>query len=124
MRPTCLGSHIQDRAIIATAIPKITTEFNSPAILDGMGRPTFSPRAASSSCSESSTAELSIKWVFIAALGIFELGSLICALAPNSIALIVGRAVAGLGCSGIVTGALIMLAASVPRTTGPRSPVP
>ncbi len=40
-------------------------------------------------------AEFNIKWVYLTALGIFELGSIICALAPSSIALILGRAVAG-----------------------------
>ena len=38
------------------------------------------------------------------AIGIFELGSLIAAVSPNFVALIVGRAVAGLG------GAAIMVA--------------
>jgi MFS family permease len=45
--------------------------------------------------------------------GIFELGSLICGVAPNSKVLIIGRAVAGIGCSGIFSGALIILAHSV-----------
>ena len=31
-----------------------------------------------------------IKWSYLAALGMFELGSLICGVAPNSLALIVG----------------------------------
>lgn len=51
---------------------------------------------------------LSIKWVFLTSLLIFEVGSIICAAAPNSIALIVGRAVAGVGASGITSGALIV----------------
>ena len=32
----------------------------------------------------------SIKWVFLSGLFIFEVGSLICGVAPNSISLIVG----------------------------------
>jgi len=47
-------------------------------------------------------------------LGIFELGSLICAVAPTSEALIVGRAIAGVGSSGIFTGAMLIIAHSVP----------
>jgi MFS family permease len=46
-------------------------------------------------------------------VGIFEIGSFICGIAPSSAVLIVGRAVAGLGCSGIFSGALIILAHSV-----------
>jgi MFS transporter, DHA2 family, glioxin efflux transporter len=33
---------------------------------------------------------LDVKWTFLVNLFIFELGSLICGLAPNSVALIVG----------------------------------
>ncbi len=53
------------------------------------------------------------------AIGIFELGSLVCAIAPSSHALIVGRAVAGLGGSGIFSGALIIIAHSVPLRIRP-----
>ncbi len=38
-----------------------------------------------------------VKWIFLIALFIFEVGSLICAVSPTSNALIVGRAIAGLG---------------------------
>jgi MFS family permease len=40
----------------------------------------------------------------------FELGSLICGAAPSSSALIVGRAIAGIGVGGIFSGALIISA--------------
>ncbi|CAG8978632.1 hypothetical protein HYALB_00009448 [Hymenoscyphus albidus] len=36
-----------------------------------------------------------IKWVYLIAIGIFELGSLVCGVAPNSTAMIAGRAVPG-----------------------------
>lgn len=51
--------------------------------------------------------------MFLIAIGIFELGSLICAVAPNSVALIVGRAIAGLGSAGVFSGAYILIATSV-----------
>lgn len=55
-----------------------------------------------------------IKWVFLIALFLFEVGSLVCGIAPNSVTLIVGRAIAGLGSAGIFSGALIIIAYSVP----------
>lgn len=61
----------------------------------------------------------SIRYTFLFALSLFELGSLICALAPNSTALIVGRAVAGVGGSGIMAGAIIIIAHSVPLPKRP-----
>jgi MFS family permease len=45
---------------------------------------------------------------------LFLLGSLICGVAPNSISLIVGRAIAGLGSAGILTGSFIVVAHAVP----------
>lgn len=51
---------------------------------------------------------------FISFVVLFELGSMICALAKNSDMLIVGRAIAGMGGSGLVNGALTIIAASVP----------
>ncbi|GAB1192992.1 hypothetical protein APSETT444_002194 [Aspergillus pseudonomiae] len=55
-----------------------------------------------------------IKWVFLTALLIFEVGSAICGAAPNSVALILGRAIAGCGNAGLLSGALLILTHSVP----------
>lgn len=52
--------------------------------------------------------------VYLAHLAIFEIGSLVCALAPTSQALIVGRAIAGFGASGIFAGGLIVLTTVIP----------
>jgi MFS family permease len=51
-------------------------------------------------------AEFGLKWIFLAALSIFEVGSILCAAAPNSPVLVVGRAIAGLGAAGVAIGAL------------------
>ena len=61
----------------------------------------------------------SIKWVFLVGIGIFEVGSLICGVAPNSTALIVGRAIAGLGSAGVFSGAYLIIATSVPLAKRP-----
>lgn len=58
--------------------------------------------------------EFDVKWVFITALALFEVGSLVAGCAPNSIALIIGRAIQGIGCAGVLTGALTIIAASLP----------
>jgi MFS family permease len=57
--------------------------------------------------------------VFLAALGFFELGSLVCAVAPSSSVLIFGRALAGLGKAGILSGAVILAAKVVPLSKRP-----
>lgn len=45
---------------------------------------------------------------FLTALAVFELGSLIGAIAPSSEVLIVGRAIQGLGSAGILTGSFVV----------------
>ena len=52
----------------------------------------------------------SLKSTFLASIFVFEVGSLICAVAPSSTVLILGRAIAGLGASGIGTGAYTIIA--------------
>ncbi|OIW24937.1 MFS general substrate transporter [Coniochaeta ligniaria NRRL 30616] len=103
-----------DNTILATAIPRITDQFKS---LDDVGW------YASSYLLTNCALQLifgklytlyDIKLVFLVALSIFELGSLICGVAPNSIALIIGRSIAGIGGAGIFSGAIIIISKTVP----------
>jgi MFS family permease len=61
----------------------------------------------------------SLKWVFVFVVSTFEIGSLICGVAPNSVVFIVGRAIAGLGAGGIFAGALTIIAYSIPLAKRP-----
>lgn len=54
------------------------------------------------------------KWMFLAGLVIFEIGSLVCGIARSSVVLILGRCIAGLGGSSIDSGAIIILTYIVP----------
>jgi Arabinose efflux permease len=60
-----------------------------------------------------------IKLVFLSSIFLFEVGSLIRGVAQNSVTLIAGRAVAGIGSAGIFSGALTILAYSVPLAKRP-----
>ncbi|KIN06900.1 hypothetical protein OIDMADRAFT_150156 [Oidiodendron maius Zn] len=51
----------------------------------------------------------SVKWTYITAVVIFEVGSAICGAAPDMDAMIVGRAIAGVGGSGMYVGCLALL---------------
>lgn len=57
--------------------------------------------------------------MFLGCLAVFELGSLLCALAVNSPMLIVGRAIAGVGAAGCFTGAFCIVAVSIPLVKRP-----
>jgi MFS family permease len=59
------------------------------------------------------------KYAFIFFLAIFELGSLLCGVAQSSNMLIVGRAVAGIGGSGLLNGGLTIIRACVPNEKSP-----
>jgi len=61
----------------------------------------------------------SIKTVYLTSIGIFEVGSAVCGAAPSSAALIIGRSIAGVGSAGIFSGALVIIAYSVPLLKRP-----
>ena len=50
----------------------------------------------------------------MAALFVFEVGSFVCGITPNSTGLILGRAVAGMGAAGVFSGALLIISRTVP----------
>ncbi|KAH8815363.1 DHA14-like major facilitator [Xylogone sp. PMI_703] len=108
-----------DNSIIATAIPKITDQFHSLDDVGWYGSAYLLTTASFQLLFGKFYSFFSIKWVYLIAIGVFELGSLVCGVAPNSTALIVGRAIAGLGSAGIFSGALIIVAYSVPLAKRP-----
>lgn len=61
----------------------------------------------------------STKWVFLGSIVIFEVGSALCGAAPNSIAFIIGRAIAGLGSAGIFCGGIMIIIPLVPLRKRP-----
>ena len=60
-----------------------------------------------------------LKISFLISIAVFELGSLICGVAPNSTALIVGRAIAGAGGAGIASGGYTIIAFSASPKMAP-----
>lgn len=108
-----------DRTIVATAIPRITNEFHSSDDVGWYGSAYLVTSGALQPIYGRIFIMFNIKWSFLCALGIFELGSLICGIAPNSVALIVGRAIAGWGSAGILTGSFVVVAHAVPLQRRP-----
>lgn len=100
--------------IISTAIPTLTSVFNS---YDDIAWYT-SAEALTATAFQlpfgRAYALLNLKWAFLTSLGIYLLGSLICGVAPTSIALIIGRAIAGVGNAGVFSGVFILIARNVP----------
>jgi MFS family permease len=103
-----------DRTIIGTAVPRITDDFHS---LNDVGW--YASAYLITSCATQLTwgrfyTFYSSKAVYLSAIALFEIGSVVCGAAPNSNAFIIGRALAGMGSAGIFSGSVILLAAIVP----------
>ncbi|KAF9876721.1 major facilitator superfamily transporter [Colletotrichum karsti] len=103
-----------DRTIITTAIPFITAEFQSTADIGWYGSAYLLTSCAFQPVFGKVFTLFSVKWSYIFAMFMFLGGSLICALAPSSAVLIIGRAVAGFGSAGILTGSFLVIATAVP----------
>ena len=101
-----------DLTIVATAIPEITSEFQGLDDVSWYSAAFFMTIGGFQSAWGKAYKYFPLKISFLISIFIFELGSLICGVAPNSTTLIVGRAIAGLGAAGIGSGSYTIIAFS------------
>jgi MFS family permease len=92
--------------IPGTAIPKITTQFNSLEDIGWYGSAYLMTLMALQPLYGKVYTYFNIKLVFLSSLIIFEVGSTVCATASNSHIFIIGRAISGSGAAGLMPGAL------------------
>ena len=102
-----------DNTIIATAIPRITTVFNSLEDVGWYGSSYLLTTCALLPSFGKIYTYFDVKWVYLFALLLFEVGSVICAAAQNSVTFIVGRAVAGSGAAALFSGGMTIVGYSV-----------
>ncbi|KAI1074256.1 major facilitator superfamily domain-containing protein [Whalleya microplaca] len=95
--------------IIATAIPEITDEFHALTDVGWYGSATFLVVGASSAMWGKLYKYVNVKHAYLASIASFLVGSIVAAAAPNSIAVIVGRAIQGFGISGTMSGSIIII---------------
>ncbi|KAF9694124.1 hypothetical protein EKO04_007850 [Ascochyta lentis] len=125
-----------DMSILGTAIPQITTEFNALADVGWyIGAYNLAAYVASASVDRSSKTDMasatfqplsgklytnfSNKYTYLTFTLLFELGSLVCGLAPSSSTFISGRLIAGLGAAGLFNGSFTILSSAVPLAKSP-----
>ncbi|KAK8061446.1 major facilitator superfamily transporter [Apiospora phragmitis] len=108
-----------DRTIITTAIPYITAEFHSTPDIGWYGSAYLLTACAFQPVFGRVFTLFHIKWSYMLAMFMFLLGSLISGVAPSSMTLIIGRAVAGFGSAGILTGSFVIVATGVPLKARP-----
>ncbi|KAL6248534.1 hypothetical protein RBB50_004789 [Rhinocladiella similis] len=108
-----------DRTIIATALPRITDEFNSFGDIGWYNAGFLLPTTALQLFFGRLYTFYSPKWIFMSLVVVFEIGSAVCGAAPNSVGFIWGRAVAGLGAGGLFNGAMILMMYAAPLEKRP-----
>ncbi|KIW43594.1 uncharacterized protein PV06_04681 [Exophiala oligosperma] len=108
-----------DISVIVTAIPQITDHFHSLLDVGWYGSAYQLASASLQPLSGKIYTYFNLKWAFLSFFFVFELGSLLCAVATSSTMLIVARAISGLGASGLLNGGLAIFAACLPKERQP-----
>jgi hypothetical protein len=108
-----------DETIIATAIPRITDSFHRLTHVGWYGSAYLLTNCAFQLFYGKLYQIFSLRWLFMISLFLFELGSLISAVAHTSEVFIAGRAIAGTGAAGMTSGALNIMAHTTPRRWRP-----
>lgn len=103
-----------DNTIIATAIPRITTVFNSLEDVGWYGSSYLLTTCSLQPSFGKVYTYFDVKYTYLFALLLFEVGSIICAAATSSPMFIVGRAVAGAGAAALFSGGMTIVGYSVP----------
>ncbi|KAI1345531.1 major facilitator superfamily domain-containing protein [Xylaria sp. FL0043] len=103
-----------DFNLIATAVPVITSEFNSTRDVGWYAAAFTVALCATQPLSGKLYTLFPQKWTYLSYVFFFELGSLVCGVSPSSRALIAGRVIAGFGASGIFAGGFTILTSIIP----------
>ncbi|KAJ1567995.1 hypothetical protein HK096_007873, partial [Nowakowskiella sp. JEL0078] len=98
-----------DQTIVSTALPSIVTEFQAANLISWVGTG-YLLTACSFSAIYGKLADIfGRKTMILFAISIFEIGSLVCGIAPSMEVLIGGRVIQGVGGGGIFSLVLIII---------------
>jgi MFS family permease len=101
-----------DNTIVADVQPVIVTHFNSVGKLSWLSVAFLIGAAATNLVWGKIFGQFNAKWTYILCVVLFEAGSALCGGAPTIDALIIGRALCGVGGSGMYVGVMTLLAAT------------
>ncbi|CAG7852110.1 Putative HC-toxin efflux carrier TOXA [Serendipita indica DSM 11827] len=108
-----------DQTIVATALPKLASQFNALDQLTWVVSAYFLTQAGLMLTFGQILVVAPSKWVYLTCIFLFEIGSLICGVAPSMNVLIFGRAFQGVGASGMFISILTILAQITKLETRP-----
>ncbi|KAL2057894.1 hypothetical protein ABVK25_001511 [Lepraria finkii] len=103
-----------DNYIIATAVPRLTTEFNDLNLIGWYGSSYFLTLMSFQPAFGQLCTIFPVKTVYLISIVVFEIGSAISASAPTSVAFIVGRLTSGAAGGGLWCGTLTLMGHAVP----------
>lgn len=98
-----------DNTIVADVQPVIVTRFNAVSKLSWLSVAFLIGAAATNLVWGKVYGQFNAKWTYILCVLLFEAGSALCGGAPTINALIVGRAICGVGGSGMYVGVMTLL---------------
>ncbi|WQF87717.1 Putative major facilitator superfamily, MFS transporter superfamily [Colletotrichum destructivum] len=102
------------QTVLATAIPTITSVFNSSDDIAWYSTGEQITAVALQLPFGQAYSLFNNKWTFLASMVIYLAGSAVCGSAPTSVALIIGRAIQGIGMAGVFGGSFIVIARITP----------
>lgn len=108
-----------DNTIVADVQPVIVTHFQAVDKLSWLSVSFLIGAAATNLVWGKVFGQFEAKWTYIFCVFLFEVGSAICGAAPTMDALIVGRAICGVGGSGMYVGVMTLLAATTTMVSFP-----
>lgn len=103
-----------DSSCVATITPVLTNEFHSLNDVGWYAIAYLIPSAATIVSYGKIYKHFAAKRIYLSALSIYLIGSIVCATAQSSLAFIMGRALAGLGSAGLIAGSKIFITRLLP----------
>ena len=100
--------------MLATAIPRITSDFGGLGDVGWYGSAYLLTTMALLPTFGKVYMYFDIRFVLVASVLIFEVGSVVCAIATTSVVFILGRAIAGIGQAALLSGGMTAVARHVP----------
>ncbi|KAK0381128.1 hypothetical protein CLIM01_01485 [Colletotrichum limetticola] len=108
-----------DQTIIAPALGAITAQFQSVKDIGWYGSSYLLTTTALQPMYGAVYKLFNVKIAYLTAVFVFEIGSLISAVAPSSVVFIVGRAIAGIGTAGLFSGSIVIISLIMPLEKRP-----
>ncbi|OJJ68159.1 hypothetical protein ASPBRDRAFT_47103 [Aspergillus brasiliensis CBS 101740] len=117
----CFGAFMMslDIFVIATAIPSITADFHDTSQLAWYPAAYSLTTCALTPLAGKLSSMFPLRWIYLSFFSIFLVGSLVCGFAPNSDTFIAGRAIAGVGASGVASGGFVIVLTVSPEKSKP-----